>query len=100
MKKEMKYKLIKELNNLPELPTNIIELDNFRKEDSMDTKKLLKILQQDPLIVAQILKVAKSSLFSFRTKVDTLNRAINLLGTKFVISIAIGSSITKSMNSN
>lgn len=100
MKKEMKYKLIKELNNLPELPTNIIELDNFRKEDSMDTKKLLKILQQDPLIVAQILKVANSSLFSFRTKVDTLNRAINLLGTKFVISIAIGSSITKSMNSN
>lgn len=96
----MKNKLIKELNNLPELPTNIIELDNFRQEDSMDTKKLLNILQQDPLIVAQILKVANSSLFSFRTKVDTLSRAINLLGTKFVISIAIGSSIAKSLNTN
>lgn len=96
----MKDKLIKELKNLPELPTNIIELDNYRREDSMDTNRLLKILQQDPLIVAQILKVANSSLFSFRTKVDTLSRAINLLGSKFIISIAIGSSVAKNMDSN
>lgn len=70
----MRYKLIKELNFLPDLPKNIIELDNFRQKNSVDSKKLLDILKQDPLIVANILKVAKSNLFSFRTKVDTLTQ--------------------------
>lgn len=42
----MKQQLIKELNNLPELPTNIIELNEFKNEDSMDTQRLMKILQK------------------------------------------------------
>ncbi len=96
----MKKQLIKELKNLPELPTSIIELNEFRKEDSIDTQRLIQILQKDPLIVANILKIANSSMFGFRTKVDTLSRAINLLGTKFIISIAIGSSISHSLNAN
>ena len=96
----MKDKLIKELKNIPDLPTNVIELDRFRKEDSIDTDKLMEILQKDPLIVANILRISNSSMFGFRTKVETLSRAINLLGTKFVLSVAIGSSVTKSLNSN
>ena len=35
----MKDKLIKELKNIPDLPTNVIELDKFRKEDNIDTDK-------------------------------------------------------------
>ncbi|QEZ90120.1 HDOD domain-containing protein [Aliarcobacter cibarius] len=96
----MKQQLIKELNNLPELPTNIIELNEFKNEDSMDTQRLMKILQKDPLIVANILKISNSSMFGFRSKVDTLSRAINLLGTKFIISIAIGSSIAHNLKAN
>lgn len=96
----MKKQLIKELNNLPELPTHIIELNEFKKEDSIDTQKLMRILQKDPLIVANILKIANSSMFGFRSKIDTLSRAINLLGTKFVVSIAIGSSITQTLKAN
>lgn len=96
----MKKQLIKELNNLPELPTHIIELNEFKKEDSINTQKLMRILQKDPLIVANILKIANSSMFGFRSKIDTLSRAINLLGTKFVVSIAIGSSITQTLKAN
>ena len=95
----MKRKLIKELNNLPEPPTNMIELNKF-KNDNIDSEKLMKLLEKDPLIVANILKISNSSIFGFRTKVDTLSRAINLLGEKFVISVAIGSSITQNLNPN
>lgn len=96
----MRKKLIKEITSLPPLPNNIIELDNFRKLDSTDTNKLVEILNKDPLIVANILKIANSSMFGFRSKVDTLSRAINLLGIKFAISIAIGSSISNTIKSN
>lgn len=95
----MKRKLIKELNNLPEPPTSMIELKEFRK-NNIDTEKLLQLLGKDPLIVANILKISNSSIFGFRTKIDTLSRAINLLGEKFVISVAIGSNITQNLNPN
>ncbi|AXX93876.1 MULTISPECIES: HDOD domain-containing protein [Arcobacter] len=96
----MKKKILKEITSLPPLPANIIELDNFRKQDSTDSEKLVEILKKDPLIVANILKIANSSMFGFRSKVDTLSRAINLLGIKFAISVAIGSSISQAVKSN
>ena len=96
----MKNRLLREINSLPQLPNNIIELDNFRKEDSTNSDKLVEILKKDPLIVANILKIANSSMFGFRSKVDTLSRAINLLGIKFVVSVAIGSSISNTIKSN
>ena len=96
----MKKKILKEITSLPPLPANIIELDNFRKQDSTDSEKLVVILKKDPLIVANILKIANSSMFGFRSKVDTLSRAINLLGIKFAISVAIGSSISQAVKSN
>ncbi len=39
----------------------------------MDTQRLMKIIQKDPLIVANILKISNSSMFGFRSKVDTLS---------------------------
>ena len=96
----MKKKILKEITSLPPLPANIIELDNFRKQDSTDSEKLVEILKKDPLIVANILKIANSSMFGFRSKDDTLSRAINLLGIKFAISVAIGSSISQTVKSN
>jgi HD-like signal output (HDOD) protein len=94
-------KIIKQnIDSLPSLPTNIIELEDFRKTDSYDAQKLLKIIEKDPLMVATILKVANSSMFGFRGGVETLSRAINLLGINFTISVAIGSSIQNIMASN
>ena len=96
----MKKKLIKEINSLPPLPSSVYELENFRKLDSTDIEKLTDIISKDPLIVANILKVANSSMFSFKTKVETLSRAINLLGIKFKKIIAIGSAIQETVKSN
>ena len=96
----MKKKLIKEINSLPPLPNSVIELDEFRKLDSVNTDKLVEIIKKDPVIVANILKVANSSIFGFRSKVETLSRAINLLGIRFTISIAIGAAISETIKSN
>ncbi len=51
-------------------------------------------------MVATILKTANSSLFGFRSKVDTLSRAIYLLGMNFTISIAMSTVIQDTLKSN
>ena len=96
----MKKQILHQINSLPALPSNVIELDEFRNSDSLDVDKLMEIIKKDPLIVANILKVSNSSMFGFRSKVETLSRAINLLGIKFTISIAIGSAIQETLKSN
>jgi HD-like signal output (HDOD) protein len=96
----MKKQILHEINSLPPLPTSVIELDEFRNIDCIDIEQLMAIIKKDPLMVANILKVANSSMFGFRSKIETLSRAINLLGIKFTISIAIGSAMQDSLKSN
>lgn len=96
----MKKVLIKKISSLPPLPNSVIELENFRSLDSFDVEKLMDIINEDPLMVATILRIANSSMFGFRSEVDTLSRAINLLGMNFTISIAIGSTIQNTLDTN
>lgn len=96
----MKKLLIKKFNSLPKLPTAIMELEDFRMEDSDDVEKLIEIIQKDPLMVATILKVANSSMFGFKSKIETISKAVNLLGINFSISVAMGSIIQKGIQSD
>ena len=96
----MKKDLIEEINSLPPLPSSVIELEKYKSIDNSDLLKLISIIEEDPLMVVTILKVANSSMFGFRFKVETLCKAINLLGINFTISIAIGSAVQNTVNSN
>jgi HD-like signal output (HDOD) protein len=96
----MKNQIVHEITTLPPLPTSVLELSEYKNVDSVDIEKLIEIIKKDPLIVANILKVANSSMFGFRSKIETLSRAINLLGIKFTISLAIGSAIQSNLKTN
>ncbi|MDZ7817979.1 MAG: HDOD domain-containing protein [Aliarcobacter sp.] len=96
----MKKDLIEEINSLPSLPASVIELEKYKNIESTNISKLLSIIEEDPLMVVTILKIANSSMFGFKFKIETLSKAINLLGTNFTISIAIGCAIQNTVNSN
>jgi HD-like signal output (HDOD) protein len=92
--------LIRKINSLPPLPNSIFEIQEFEKVKNTTPEKLIKIVKNDPLIVANILRVSNSSMFGFRSEIDTVSRAINLLGVNFAISIAVGSIIQDAIKSN
>jgi HD-like signal output (HDOD) protein len=96
----MKKDLIEEINSLPALPSSVIELEKYKSVGNTDIEKLTAIIEKDPLMIVTILKIANSNMFGFKNRVETLNRAINLLGINFTISIAIGSAIQNTINSN
>ena len=96
----MKKDLIKEINSLPPLPSSVIKLEKYKVAQNTNINNLISIIEQDPLMIVTILKIANSSMFGFKSKIETLSRAINLLGINFTISIAIGSAIQNTINSN
>ncbi len=92
--------LSKKIDSLPPLPKTIIDLEEFKKSSDKDLDKLLSIIEQDPLIVATLLKVANSAMFGFNNKVETASRALHLLGINFTLSIAFGSAIKNAFDTD
>ena len=96
----MKNDIIEKIESLPPLPNSVIELENFRRRPDKEPLDLLKIIEQDPLIITTLLRVANSAMFGFRSEVETPSRAVNLLGINFTISIALGSVVQDLIKSN
>lgn len=92
--------LIEKIESLPPLPNSIIELEDFKKAGTSNPDELVAIIEKDPLMITTILRIANSTMFGFRSKVETLSRAINLLGVNFTISIAIGSIVQNTIKGN
>ena len=86
----MKDMIIDKIDSLPPLPKSVIEIEEFRSLPEKEPLDLLKIIEQDPLIITSLLRVANSAMFGFRSAVETPSRAINLLGINFTISVALG----------
>lgn len=91
--------LLKRIDVLTPLPKTILDIEEFKKTDNYDTNDLVKIIEQDPLMVSTILKTANSAMFGFVSKIDSLNKAVTLLGINFTISIALASGIKNTLNS-
>ncbi len=75
---------------LPSLPQVLIEIQRVINDPNSSADDLAKVISKDPKLVAAILRLANSAMFSFRTEVDTPTRAVALLGFKQAGSLALG----------
>lgn len=94
-KLELEKILIWRIEKLPPIPKTIIEIEMLRKSNDIDNQDLLKIIEKDAIIVANILKVANSAMYCFSSKVKTVQMAMNLLWFNMVSNIAISTAINK-----
>lgn len=92
--------LLKRIDTLAPLPKTLMDIEEFKKTNNFESTDLAKIIEQDPIMVSTILKTANSAMFGFASKVDTLSRAISLMGVNFAVSIALGSGIKQALNSD
>lgn len=51
------------IQNLPPLPKTVIAINELRNSSDPDNEALLKIIQTDPMIMANILKVSNSAMY-------------------------------------
>lgn len=88
-------KVLRRVESLAPLPRTIIEIEQYRKKEEKEIQELYEIIKKDALLVTNLLKIANSAMFGFRSKVETPLRAITLLGINFTISVAISTSSQK-----
>ena len=64
----------------PVLPSVAIELSDMTRKSTISYDDVVQVVQQDPLIVAGVLKVAQSPIYGGRSPVQSLKEAIQRLG--------------------
>jgi HD-like signal output (HDOD) protein len=80
------------LPTLPEIPMKILHLV-ANEDSSMDD--ISKIVERDPSLTANILKVANSPYYGVRQKIASLKLALAILGLNEIINIVTSISIVR-----
>src|SRR5215468_5619068 len=65
----------------PVLPKVAIELTELTRKPNASYEDVVLVLQRDPLVVANVMRVAQSPLYAGRVRLHSLRDAVQRLGT-------------------
>ncbi len=82
---------VKSLFSLPEVALRVNEVLN---SSNPSNKELEEIIINDPALTAKILKIVNSSYFGFPATIDTVSRAITIIGLKELRILVLTTSVT------
>ena len=81
--------LAKSASKLFTLPEICIKLQDVIYDPSSSSTDIAKLISIDPSLSARLLKIANSPFYNFPSQIDELGRAINLIGTEDLYSLAL-----------
>lgn len=90
--------LVQEVNrlfSLPEVCTRLQEMLENPHHSSMD---LGKVISQDPDLTARLLKIVNSSFYGYAGRIDTINRAVTVIGISELLVLILGASSVMTFN--
>ena len=87
--------LDKTIENLPPLPETVIKLRNYIDGAGADVRiqEVVNIILKDPLLTADLLRLANSPYYGFSREISTINQVVALLGIGNIKNIAIANSL-------
>ncbi|MBP9597698.1 MAG: HDOD domain-containing protein, partial [Desulfobacter sp.] len=80
-------------SDLPTLPAVVDNLIRAASDEKTTTEALAKIISYDLGMTNKLLKLANSIYYAQKNKVDTVKRAISVIGFDEIIAIALGMGI-------
>lgn len=84
--------------DLPVLPNLAHELIRLRNQPAADVSELVKIIEKDPVVSAQIMRHGRMSIYGYGERIQSLEEAIQLvLGYEKALYLALGLSAGKSL---
>jgi HD-like signal output (HDOD) protein len=94
----MKESIINSVKSLPPLSKTISEINRVFNDPNGTVKDMAKVIENDPMVVANLLKAANSPLYGFAHEIKNVSQAVSLFGLSATRSIAIGNAIRKLLN--
>jgi HD-like signal output (HDOD) protein len=88
--------ILKKIKQLPPLPESAIRVEAVYQNPDSTFNDMVKILEKDPLLTADILKAANSPLYGFSREINAINQAVGLFGMGTIRGFALASIVKKS----
>ncbi|WP_431064379.1 HDOD domain-containing protein [Methylotuvimicrobium sp.] len=85
--------LIEKVGSLYTLPDVALRVNGLLSSDKASNDQLEEIIVHDPALTAQLLKLVNSAYYGFPGKVDTVSRAISMIGRQELRNIVIATSV-------
>ncbi|MBC2745260.1 MAG: HDOD domain-containing protein [Desulfosarcina sp.] len=91
--------LLKESERIEPVPQVIHQLMDLVDDPEVPISEITELILYEPVVTANLLKLANSAAFGFKTKVSSVHDAIVLLGLKRVVEMVLLNSVTKPLKS-
>jgi len=88
--------ILKKIKQLPPLPESAMQIETVYQDPDSSFNDMVKILEKDPLLTADILKAANSPLYGFSREINAISQAVGLFGMGTVRGFALASIVKKS----
>ncbi|WP_020408155.1 HDOD domain-containing protein [Hahella ganghwensis] len=90
--------LIANTDNLFALPDVVIRLQEILEDKASTLEDVADVVSLDPVLTSKLLKLANSAFYTFAAKIDTIPRAINIIGADAVFNLALANSALDTFN--
>ena len=88
-------KIIDQGITLPEIPAIVSELNEIIADPLSSSHNIAQVVRKSPSLAAVLLKIVNSSMYGFPGKIDSVSRAVTVIGTKEITTLALGISAIK-----
>jgi len=93
----MNENIIKKIKTLPPLPKSVMEIQRITSDPNGSIADLIKVVKEDPMLTANLLKAANSPLYGFSRQIKNVDQAVSLFGMSTVKGFAVASAVRNSM---
>lgn len=94
----MTEEILAKIKQLPPLPESAMQIEAVYQDPNSSFNDMVKILEKDPLLTADILKAANSPLYGFSREINAISQAVGLFGMGTVRGFALASIVKKSFS--
>jgi len=87
--------IVERIRSLPPLPKSFGQINSICSNPNSGIGDLAKVIEADPMLVANLLKIANSPLYSFHREIKSVLQAISLFGMSTTRSLVTSISVKK-----
>ena len=87
--------LVNYINELPPLPESVQKIQSLYSQENIEVSKLVKLIESDPILTADILARVNSPLYSFSKHIVSINQAVTLFGMSAIRGFVLSSAMNR-----
>jgi len=85
--------LVKNVESVVSLPTIFTRIDELINSPDSNLTDIADVISEDPGLSVRLLKVANSAMFNFPAEIDTITRAITVIGTRQLRDLVLATKV-------